>query len=299
VWQRLRVPLPVEWWTGPHDVFYSPDFVLPPTSARKKVLTVHDLSFRRVPETAVPNLKWYLEGAVPRAVNRADLILADSETTRNDLIELFHAPPDRVQTLYSGVESFFCRVTDPARLEAIKSRYGLNRPFILNVGTLEPRKNLVRLIEAFSRLRTRDLDLVVAGGRGWMFQDILEAPAQFGVADRVRFTGFVPDPDLSALYSLATLFVYPSLYEGFGLPVLEALACGAPVITSNTSSMPEVAGDAAALVDPRNMEELCAQMDRLVSDEGLRRQMTARGFKQAARFSWRASAEQLRGALTQ
>ncbi|MGB8646288.1 MAG: glycosyltransferase family 1 protein [Anaerolineae bacterium] len=294
LWQRLALPLPVEFFVGRCEVWYSPDFVLPPTRAHKKILTVHDLSFKRVPETAVPNLKWYLEGAVPRAVRRADLILADSEATRNDLIELFSAPANRVQKLYSGVEAFFCRVTDAHTLDSVRARYQLERPFILSVGTIEPRKNLARLIEAFARLpRREEWDLVIAGGRGWMYQEILDAPAQFGANDRVRFLGFVPDADLPALYTLATLFVYPSLYEGFGLPVLEAMACGTPLITSNVSSMPEVAGEAGILVNPRDTEELTAAIRQLIDDEALRRELAERGLKQATKFSWQASAQQL------
>ncbi|MBI4670380.1 MAG: glycosyltransferase family 4 protein [Chloroflexi bacterium] len=230
LWQRVRVPLPIEIFTGASDVFYSPDFVLPPTRAKRKILTVHDLSFKRHHETAVPNLKWYLEGAVPRAVQRADLILADSDATRRDLIELFAAPPARVRTLYSGCDACFQRVTDAQELKRVRDTYQLHRPFILNVGTIEPRKNLPRLIEAFSRLKQRrELDLVIAGGRGWMYDEIYQAPQKFGVNAQVRFIGFTPDADLPALYSLAELFAYPSLYEGFGLPVLEALACGAAV----------------------------------------------------------------------
>ncbi|MGE5138811.1 MAG: glycosyltransferase family 4 protein, partial [Rudaea sp.] len=168
-WQRLSLPLPVELFAGPGDVFYSPDFVLPPTRAKRKILTVHDLSFKRVPETAVPNLKWYLEGAVPRAVRRADLILADSDATRRDLVELFGVPSESVQTLYSGVESFFCPVAEANRLADVRARYNLERPFILSVGTIEPRKNLARLVEAFSLLRGfPEMELLLAGGRGWL-----------------------------------------------------------------------------------------------------------------------------------
>ncbi len=297
-WQRLSLPLPVEWFTGASDVFYSPDFVLPPTRARRKILTVHDLSFKRVPETAVPNLKWYLEGAVPRAVRRADLILADSDATGRDLVELFGVDPERVQTLYSGVESLFCPVTDTNQLADVRARYKLERPFILSVGTIEPRKNLARLVQAFSLLRgNADMELVLAGGRGWLSEEIYTAPAKFGAADRVRFLGFVPDPDLPALYSLAALFVYPSLYEGFGLPVLEAMACGSPVITSNNSSLPEVAGGAGLLVEPREVEGLAAAMQRLLDDAGLRRDLARRGLERAGRFSWEASARQLRRAF--
>ncbi len=298
MWQRLSLPLPVEMFTGAADIFYSPDFVLPPTRAKKKILTVHDLSFMRVPETAVPNLKWYLEGAVPRAVKRADLIFADSDATRADLFELFGAMPERVQTLYSGVEPMFCRVTDPGMLEQTRAQYLLDKPFILSVGTIEPRKNLARLIEAYAHLPQRkDFDLVLAGGQGWMHGDIYHAPEKFGVGDSVRFLGFVPDRNLPALYSLATLVAYPSLYEGFGLPVLEALACGAPVVTSNTSSLPEVAGDAALMVDPRDTDALTAALARVLDDAQLRTDLARRGLNQARKFSWEASARRLRSAF--
>lgn len=298
LWQRLVLPVPAEIFTGPVDVFYSPDFVLPPSRAKQKILTIHDLSFKRVPETAVPNLKWYLEGAVPRAVRQADLIFADSNATRTDLIELFAVEPDRVRTLYSGVEDYFCRVTDDATLSRVRTQYKLTKPFILSVGTIEPRKNLVRLIKAFSDLPAAgDIELIAVGGRGWLFDEIYCAPAEFGVTERVRFLGFVPESDLPALYSLATLFVYPSLYEGFGLPVLEALACGAAVVASNNSSLPEVAGDAAILIDPRDTDALMTTIARLLEDEKARRELAQRGPERARRFSWHASARQLRAAL--
>lgn len=298
LWQRLRVPLPIELMTGASNVFYSPDFVLPPTRAHKKILTVHDLSFKRVPETAVPNLKWYLEGAVTRAVARADLIFADSDATRTDLIELFNVAPARVQTLYSGCEDIFRPVEDARKFARARETYKLTKPFILSVGTLEPRKNLTRLIEAFARLPQRaDFELLIAGGRGWLYDEILQAPVQFGVEDCVRFLGFVPDADLPAVYSLATLFVYPSLYEGFGLPVLEAMACGAAVITSNVSSLPEVAGDAAVLINPRATDELADTLEKLLDDNAQRAQMKQQSLAQAQKFSWDASARQLHAAF--
>lgn len=300
LWQRVRVPLPIEIFTGASDVFYSPDFVLPPTRAKRKILTVHDLSFKRHPETAVPNLKWYLEGAVPRAVQRADLILADSDATRRDLIELFAAPPARVRTLYSGCDACFQRVTDAQELKRVRDTYQLHRPFILNVGTIEPRKNLPRLIEAFSRLKQRrELDLVIAGGRGWMYDEIYQAPQKFGVSAQVRFIGFTPDADLPALYSLAELFAYPSLYEGFGLPVLEALACGAAVVTANNSSLPEVAGDAAMLIDAHDVNALAWAMSRLLDDASWRAALQRKALAQAKKFSWASSAAELRRAFEQ
>jgi len=299
LWQRAQLPLPIETFVGRAEVFYSPDFVLPPTRARRKILTIHDLSFKRHPETAVPNLKWYLEAAVPRAIARADLILADSNATRDDLQEFFAVPSAHIQTLYSGYDDFFQRVADAATLSAVRAKYELRKPFILNVGAIEPRKNLTRLIQAFANLRqSRDLELVIVGGRGWMYDEIYAAPEKFGVSAQVRFIGFAPDPDLPALYSLAELFVYPSLYEGFGLPVLEALACGAAVVTSNNSSLPEVAGDAALLVDARDVEALTWAMERLLQDSQWRGMMQTKALTQAKKFSWATSAAALQRALT-
>lgn len=298
LWQRAHIPLPIELFTGASDIFYSPDFVLPPTRARKKILTVHDLSFKRMPETAVPKLSWYLEGAVPRAVARADLILADSDATRQDLIELFHTPPDRVQTLYSGCDPMFHPITDKGELDRVRAAYHLEKPFLLNVGTVEPRKNLVRLIQAFSQLPHRqDLELLIAGGRGWMYDEIYAAPEKFGVKGQVRFLGFTPDADLPALYSLAEMVVYPSLYEGFGLPVLEAMACGAAVVTSNNSSLPEVAGDAALLIDPHDTQALTWAISRFLDDHQWRSIMQHKALARAKKFSWDKSARQLQAAF--
>jgi glycosyltransferase involved in cell wall biosynthesis len=298
LWQRAQIPLPIELFAGASDIFYSPDFVLPPTRARKKILTVHDLSFKRVPETAVPKLKWYLEGAVPHSVARADFILADSDATRQDLIELFHAPADRVQTLYSGCDPMFHPITDEPELQRVRAAHHLEKPFLLNVGTIEPRKNLVRLIEAFSHLpHHQELELVIAGGRGWMYDEIYQAPEKFGVSASVRFIGFTPDADLPALYSLSEMVVYPSLYEGFGLPVLEAMACGAAVVTSNNSSLPEVAGNAALLVDPRDTEALTWAMTRFLDDHRWRSIMQHKALARAKNFSWDKSAQQLKAAF--
>lgn len=298
LWQRARLPLPVELLTGRADVFYSPDFVLAPSRARKKVLTVHDLSFKRLPETAVPKLKWYLDGAVPRSVARADLILADSKATRRDLIDFFNTPPARVQTLYAGCDPQFQRVTEPAELARVRRQYRLDKPFLLHVGTVEPRKNLVRLIQAFCQMpQHQEFELLIAGGRGWLYDEIYAAPEKFGVSASIRFLGFTPDADLPALYSLAELFVYPSLYEGFGLPVLEAMACGAAVVTANNSSLPEVAGDAAALVDAHDVEQLAWTMQRLLDDASWRAALQARAVERARGFSWQTSAAQLRAAL--
>ena len=298
---RLGVPLPMEWLAGRAAVYYSPDFILPPLTGGRALVTVHDLTFLRVPDAADPRLAAFLTAAVPRAVARADHILADSAHTRRDLSELLHVPPDKVSVVYPGVAPRFRRVDDPAALAAVRARYGLDGPFILGLGTLEPRKNLARLIEAFARLAARGLphSLVLAGGRGWLYDPIFAQVERLGVKERVRFLGYVADDDLPALYSLADAFAFPSLYEGFGLPPLEALACGTPTVVSNTSSLPEVVGDAALQVDPTDVDALAEALVRLVTDAALRGRLRAVGPPQAARFSWSAAAAALKAVLHQ
>jgi glycosyltransferase involved in cell wall biosynthesis len=301
LWHRLRLPIPVEVITGSLDVFYSPDFVLPPTRrATRTLLTVHDLSFMHYPETFVPPLRRYLERVVPRSIARADRVLADSAHTRSDIISLFDAPPDKVQVLYSGVHPRFCPEPEPGEQERLRDRYGIDdRPYILSVGTLQPRKNYVRLIRAFTNPKLETLKpettLLIGGGRGWLYQDIFAEAEKHG--DRVRLLGFVDDADLPALYRNGALFAFPSLYEGFGLPVLEAMACGMPVVCSDASSLPEVAGGAALLVDPLDTDALTQALARVLEDAELRREMVARGFAQAARFTWEQAARQLLVAL--
>ncbi len=298
LWHRLRLPVPVELVTGRLDVFYSPDFVLPPTRrATRTLLTVHDFSFIHCPEAFVPSLRRYLERVVPRSIGRADLVLADSAYTRRDIISLLGVPPARVQVLYSGVAPRFCPQPRPGERERLRTRYGVDvedRPYVLSVGTLQPRKNYVRLIRAFATLEpgTR---LLIAGGRGWLYRDILTEAERH--ADRVGILGFVDDADLPALYRHAALFVFPSLYEGFGLPVLEAMACGVPVVCSNASSLPEVAGEAALLVDPHDSDGLARAMARALEDADMRRGMIERGLEQAARFTWERAAGQLERAF--
>jgi len=296
LWQRLRLPLPVEAFIGLVDLFHSPDFVLPPTWART-ILTVHDLSFLRHPTCADPNLLTYLNKAVPRSVRRADVVLADSQNTRDDLVELLGVNPDKVEVVYPGVEWRFRSIEDEVLLEGIKRCYDLPSHFILSLGTLEPRKNFARLIEAFAILQAaiRNLHLVIAGAKGWLYEEIFRRPEELGISDNVLFLGFVPDEDLPALYNLADIFVYPSLYEGFGLPPLEAMACGVPVVASNRPSLPEVLGQAARLVDPLDVEGLAAAMEQALEDEGLRERMVRRGLERATGFTWSKAAEKLLG----
>ncbi|MBI2908851.1 MAG: glycosyltransferase family 4 protein [Chloroflexi bacterium] len=292
LWHRLGLPLPLDWLTGRLDLYHATDFVLPPLRCRKTVLTIHDLSFLVRPECAHPKVARFLSKAVPKSIRRATLIHANSENTKRDLMERLGVAPEKIEVVYEGVTPGYTRVTDEARLEQVRRKYRLDKPFVLSVGTLEPRKNHARLIEAHSALRERRLpqELLIAGGSGWLYEETLPLPGKLGLEDSVRFLGFVPDDDLPALMSLADVFAYPSLYEGFGLPVVEAMACGTPVVASNTSCLPEIAGDAALLVDPTDVSSLADALYRAATDDDLRRVMAKRGLARAARFTWRAAA---------
>jgi glycosyltransferase involved in cell wall biosynthesis len=294
LWHRLRFPLGPELLTGRLDLFHSPDFALPPIRRARTLVTVHDLSFIRVPECSAPSLRSYLMRVVPRSVSRADVVLADSESTRNDVLELLPVHPERVHVVYAGVDSTFRRVLDQATLDAVRARYLLPARFVLSVGTLQPRKNYVRLIEAFHQVsRDTDAGLVISGAPGWMYGGIFRRVDELGLGSKVLFPGYVAEADLPALYSLAEVFAFPSLYEGFGLPPLEAMACGTPVVASNTSSLPEVVGDAAWLVDPLDVSALADALRSLLEESPLRTRQVQRGLAQAQRFTWSAAAHKL------
>lgn len=296
IWHRVRLPLPVELFTGPVDVFHSPDYVLPHVRRAKAVVTIHDLSFLQCPEGSEPKLRRYLARAVPRAVSRADLVLADSDNTRNDIVELFGTSPDKVEVLYPGVEGSFGPVRDEALLSRARAVYGLDTPFILTVGTLEPRKNHVLLLDAYAVLRERsDVQhkLVIAGAKGWLYEGVFRRVEELSLEEDVIFLGFVPDEDLPAVYSLAEVFVFPSLYEGFGLPPLEAMACGTPVVTSRSSSLPEVVGEAGLMVPLDDSSALADEIQRVLNDRGLRDSLAERGVSQAQKFTWRRAGTKL------
>lgn len=296
LWHRLWIPAPVQLFTGPVDLFHSPDFVLPPVYGDiPTLLTVHDLSFVHYPHTFTEPLVRYLETVVPRSVRRATHVLADSAATKEDLIGLWNVPEDKVTVLHSGVDRKFAPVRDRERISAVRQKYGLGqRPYIFAVSTVQPRKNYEMLARAFRPLLDEvPHDLVIAGGEGWHYEKVVTGVKRQGIGERVRFIGFVEDVDLPALYSDASLFVFPSLYEGFGLPLLEAMSCGVAVITSNASSLPEVAGEAAVQLDPADVQAWTATMRDVLLDGERRKQMAAAGFRQARRFTWRRAAEQL------
>lgn len=294
LWQRLRLPLPVDLFTGRCDLVHSPDFVSPPHRAGADVVTVHDLSFMVVPECAEPKLAAFLGKTVPSAVRRADCIVAVSEQTKHDLVHLLGISPGKITVAYNGVDERFRRL-QPTHEERAALRRKMNLPehFILHVGTLEPRKNLSRLVEAYGSIAARHggVALVLAGRKGWLYGPIHEAAERVNRAGgQVVFIDFVYDTDLPLLYNMADVFAYPSLYEGFGLPAAEALACGVPTLVSHDGALGEVVGDAAVKVDARSTEEIALGLERLLTDGSLRERLSAGGPAQVADFTWEAAA---------
>ncbi len=294
LWHRLRLPLPVEWFTGEFALYHATDFLRPYVQSQSPtVLTVHDLSFERVPDAASPRLRAFLQAAVPRSVRRATHIIADSEATKQDLIALYGCDAQKISVVLSSVAPRF----RPTQDDAIRTKYQIgDHPFLLCVGTVQPRKNYPRVVRALAALGKAwsHVHLVIAGGKGWLEDELYETIAQLNLQNRVHLIGFADDPDLPALYSAAACTVVASLYEGFGFPVLESMACGTPVIASNVSSLPEVAGDAALLVDPYDVEAIADAMRHVLSDTTLTSDLRRRGKAQAARFIPEATAQQLR-----
>jgi glycosyltransferase involved in cell wall biosynthesis len=299
MWHRAKVPLPADWLSGPVDVYHSPDFVLPPLRHARGILTVHDLAFLMRPECADDHLRAYLEEVVPRSVQRADFIIADSENTRNDLVVLLGVNPATIAVVPGGVEERFSPITDAEQLRRARRHLGVGEsPFVLAIGVIEPRKNLNRLMDAFLALKLRgavpsDLKLVLAGGKGWLFDGIFEHHAASPIRDDILLPGFVPDELLPAIYSAASVLAFPSLYEGFGLPILEAMACGTPVVASRSSCLPEVAEGASLLIDPLNVDGLTVSRELALVDESLRERLIEQGRQRAAQYSWRRAAESL------
>lgn len=296
LWTHGR--LSVEMAQHPPDVLFVPAHVLPVLHPRRSVVTVHDLGYRAFPRAHTPFSRAYLAWSTGFSARRAAHVLVDSQATKDDLVRYTGAAAGKITVVHLGRDESLAPVNDRQRQAEVQQRLGISRgdgkpaPYILYVGTLQPRKNLVRLVEAFARVRHQqpDLLLVLAGQCGWLADPIFQRVEALGLGDAVRFPGFVADADLPVLLSGAICFAFPSLYEGFGFPVLEAQACGAPVLASNTSSLPEVAGDGALLVDPLDTDAVAAGLLRLVSDAALRDRLRMAGFTNLRRFSWQRCA---------
>jgi glycosyltransferase involved in cell wall biosynthesis len=282
------------------DVYHGPAVFLPLVKwGYRTVVTVHDLVSFLFPSTVPRKYSLYMRLMTRLAVRSADRIIAVSGATRDDLARVLRVPAERMAVIHEAVAPEFACPPPPAAREAVARRYGIRPPYCLFVGNLEPRKNLARLVEAFALVRRRARpapdavpQLVLAGTRGWLSSGIFRAVAAHGMTDAIRFTGYVAPADLPALYAGAVCFVFPSLYEGFGLPILEAMAAGTPVVASRVGAIPEVAGDAALLVDAERPAEIADAVETVLADGGLRTDLAARGRSRAARFTWESVARQ-------
>ena len=300
LWTHLGLGL--ELARHPPDVLYVPAHVVPLCCRVPAVATVHDLGYRYYPSTHTPRSRWYLEWSTKHNVHAAERIIVDSRATRADLQKLLGISMDKIIVAYPAGSGDVAPVQDEETIRGVRERHGLDGPYLMSVGTLHPRKNLGLLVDAFGDMASSvdaspGLRLVLAGKRGWLWEPLLERIRDRGLRERVICTGYVDPQELSALLTGAVAMVMPSLYEGFGLPILEAMACNTPVICSNASSLPEVAGDAALYVDPEDRAGLQRAMDRLLADDKLRQELIGRGRQRLRLFSWEQCAEAILAAL--
>jgi len=290
-WQQWELPRRVR--AAGADLLHVPGFDAPRRKPCPLVLTVHDLIGMLFPQNLPPVSRFYWSRWLPWSIRWADRVIADSQHTRRDIIRLLGVPAERIVVIPLGVDAAFHNVTDAEALAVVRGRYELPAAFILYVGTLEPRKGLDTLVDAYAALADAlPHDLVIAGKRGWYTEAPFAQVRRLGLERRVRFTDYVADADLPALYSLADVFTFPSRYEGFGLPPLEAMACGTPVISSDAASLPEAVGDAGLLVSPDDPIALAAALRRVLGDATLRARLSAAGLVQAQRFTWEETARQ-------
>lgn len=296
LWTHLR--LAAELVRHPPDVLFVPGHVLPLVCPVPGVVTVHDLGYLTYPNMHRRFQRWYLNTTTQRHVREAAHLLVDSDATRRDLIAYYGTDPTRITVVYPGLDPRFKPVGDPDRQAAARACYGIGSDYVIHVGTLQPRKNIGRLLDAFEQLIRlpstvygSQLQLVLVGKVGWL-ADSLTARVN-GLGNRVVLIGHVPQADLPALVSGARALVMPSLHEGFGFPVLEAMACGTPVVAADASSLPEVVGDAGLLVDPYSAADLCAALERVLADSDLRAELRRRGQARAREFTWRRTAQQV------
>jgi len=300
---------------GGFDLYFNPHFFTAPLSVgSKKIITFHDLSFERYPGFFSRRKRLWQRFlmAAQQEAKKADKIIAVSRSTKDDLINLYGLEPGKIRVIYSGVGKQFRPIKNGSvalKLTAqptvkLKKKYNLPDRFVLYFGTIEPRKNLIGLIKAFELLKRQgkrgsQIKLVIAGTNGWLYKDILKTAQESKYRRDIIFTGFIEDKDKPYLYNLAELFVYPSFFEGFGFPPLEAMACGLPTIVSHTSSLPEVVGQGALMIDPYNIDELAWAMEMALTDSNLKERLIKKGIAQAKKFSWSKCARQTLKVLTE
>lgn len=272
------------------DITHFFNYYLPPGVRGKKIVTIHDMAYKRFPETVRLKTRKMLNLSLKKSINRADLIITVSEFSKQEILSFFPECEGKIEIVYNGVDlDIFKPISDNTLKEAVKKKYKINGEFLLYLGTIEPRKNIERLLEAYSRFNRELKDspkLVLAGGKGWLDSGIFNAIDKLNLKDNVVLTGYVSDDDVPILMNAAKAFLFPSIYEGFGMPVLEAMACGVPVLTSNVSSLPEVVGNAAVLVNPFSVESILLGINKITSDEKLRSEIIEKGKERARLFTW-------------
>lgn len=288
-WKSVGFP-PFNWFSGGADVFHFPNFIRPPLSKGKSVVTIHDVSFLRYPETLEAKNFAFLSKCIKDTVAKADAIITDCQFVADELRELMDVPEEKLHPILLGLHD----IESPGaeQVKTFREQHQLDRPYLLNVGTLEPRKNHLFLIDVFDQLDSFDGDLILAGMKGWKFEPIMERIAASPKADRIRHLDYVADEDLPALYAGAELFVFPSRYEGFGFPPLEAMACGTAVLSSTAGSLAEVLGDGAETLPIENPADWATAIERILGDERLRADCIARGSAKAASYDWAETARQ-------
>lgn len=298
--KRWRLRAALSYFGGPSmdrafdgvRLFHATEHLLPKLTNARSVFTLHDTAYLRFPEYHLPRNRLYLRAMMPRFLERADRIIAVSDSTRRDALRFYRLDPGKIEVIPEGVDARFRPDLDGTIVSAVRQRYGLPERFILCVSTIEPRKNLTTLLDAYAALRHDDPDvrLVIVGGKGWLFERFFERLRSLGLDDDVVLTGYVPDEDMPALLNAAEVFAFPSEFEGFGLPPLEAMACGVPVVCSNAASLPEVVGEAGLLLPPRDVAAWVEALGRVLDDARLRQDLRDRGRERASRFTWDAAA---------
>lgn len=301
VYRRIwhYIPIKYNWlFNDKSDIYHFFNFIVPPRIKGKVITTIHDMTYELYPETMHKNNLKRIKDDIEYSVNRADKIITVSESSKKDIMKFLNVDESKIEVVYNGVEyDRFNKSYSEEEKSKVREKYDLPENYILYMGTLEPRKNIESIIEAFALFKeensfiNENIKLVIAGKKGWLFESIFNLVDKLNLKDEVIFTDYVDEADKPLIYNMAGLFLFPSLYEGFGIPVLEAMASSVPVITSNVSSLPEVAGDAAILAAPKDIEAIAKYMNEILRNKELKNDLVKKGHAQAKKFTWEASAE--------
>ena len=291
------IPIPYHWIFGSDDdvtIFFN--YMVPPGVSGKRIVMIHDMTYKVYPETLKFRTKLWLNFGIKKSVDRADKIITASEFSKQEMIKYLDIPESKISVISCGVDSIYHPHYSKGIVEKIKNKYKIKKEYYLYTGTIEPRKNIKRLLIAYGQLSQKYMDLpqlVLVGKRGWLYNEVFETYKKYDLEDKVIFTGYIPTFEIPILMNGAKVFIYPSLYEGFGMPVLEAMSCKTPVITSNASSLPEVVGDSAFLINPFSISDIKNAILRLEKDEQFRKSLAQKGYLRSKKFSWEKVAEKM------